>query len=523
MQTYFRHPVASANGRGRRWQLNRIHRLFLVIGFGFLILATSSLHAQDAASDTHLYFFTNPGCAPCRQVEPAIDALKREGYPVTTLMANSNPEWSQRFGIDRTPTVVMIHQQKMVGRHAGLIDAVTLKKWFEAVGMPSGTAFQDKKGRPLPGGTKVVIDQPSTRKRDMVGTPDSVKTPTMHQGTTVARTGAEKRAMNATVLLRVEDDEGISYATGTVIHSQESEALVLTCGHVFRESAGRGIISAEFGFGSGQRASGSGELIDYDADARDIALVAIKTPYRIDPVKIANINESIRQNRRIFSIGCDHGEPPTIRHSSIKNKAAYDGAIKYDIFGRPVDGRSGGGLFTEDGHLIGVCNAAAVEVDEGIYAALDTVYWELQNTNLAHLFGQPNNLIKMASQGASAPNLEQANWDDANNPISPVNRAGLTRITPRRSAPVRTPVAWNRNQSESDKEVIIIVRSKSGLGPAETITIGDPTPKLLDYLDSMKTSQDSQRRQVEVANSRVLHSTTQNASPRKVYRGYFDN
>ena len=56
--------------------------LVLVLAASTSIL-TEPLSAQSAAANdsVHLFFFTNPGCAPCRQVEPAIEALIREGYP----------------------------------------------------------------------------------------------------------------------------------------------------------------------------------------------------------------------------------------------------------------------------------------------------------------------------------------------------------------------------------------------------------------------------------------------------------
>ena len=112
-----------------------------------LLLATFAMTGQavlaQAPQDTHLYFFTNDGCAPCRQVEPAIEGLKLEGYPVTTLKLNDHVRFAQQFEVDRTPTVVMISGGKMVGRHLGLIDGVTLKKWFAAVGMPNGATFAD--------------------------------------------------------------------------------------------------------------------------------------------------------------------------------------------------------------------------------------------------------------------------------------------------------------------------------------------------------------------------------------------
>lgn len=470
----------------------------------------------------HLYFFTSDGCAPCRQVEPAIEALGREGYPVTTIHTNRSPEWVQKFQIDRTPTVVMIADNKMVGRHAGLIDGVKLKQWFAAVGVKSGSTFTDKKGNAIPGGTKVVMNtpqanRPSAREElsNLKSTPsnssDKFKTPTMHKGTRIASNRAEQKAMNATVLLRVEDKEGISYATGTVIHSRDGESLVLTCGHVFREAQGKGEISAEYGFGSGQTNRGSGELIYYDAEARDIGLVAIRTKKRIEPVKVAEASSSITKGRDVFSIGCDHGEDPTIRRTRIKNKAAYDGSIKYDIFGRPVDGRSGGGLFTKDGELIGVCNAAAVEVDEGIYAALDTIYWQLETANLRHLFGPTNTPTRIAdnrsfqNQVASIQRPSPPSRSDTQ-PIRPINRQTVPSPRKGRFESERTPVSWNRGQSNglnsNDREVIIIVRSKTNPNQTEAISINDPTPELLKYLDSMQTASTETRR-LDVAQLRM--------------------
>ena len=44
----------------------------------------------------------------------------------------------------------------------------------------------------------------------------------------------------ATVRLRVEDAQGRSFGTGTIIDARSGEALVITCGHLFRESKGKG-------------------------------------------------------------------------------------------------------------------------------------------------------------------------------------------------------------------------------------------------------------------------------------------
>ena len=346
--------------------------------------------------------------------------------------------------------------------------------------------------------------------------------------------------MNATVRLKVEDNEGTSYATGTVVHTHGNESLVVTCGHVFRDSQGLGKISAEYDLYT-QPKIASGRLVDYDADAKDIAIVVIRTQSPLTAVALADERSQIRTGLDVFSIGCDHGEDPTIRRSQIKNRAAYDGSLKYDIFGRPVNGRSGGGLFNESGQLIGVCNAAAVEVDEGIYSALDTIYWQLASTGLDHLFDE-NSSTLLASQSAS-PSIESssasfdqqsagnnrfaevgvgqdefasqlnqarnsqtsaapANFGQSSRPAEPLavaaaqpsvgSRQPLARIDNFGGADLRqrTPVTWTRPSAQdttaASREVVIMVRSKQNPQLAERIVIDDPTPELLEYLGNMQ-------------------------------------
>ncbi|MFK7769179.1 MAG: trypsin-like peptidase domain-containing protein [Mariniblastus sp.] len=529
---------------------------------------------------TMLFFFTNHGCAPCKQVEPAIETLKGEGYPVETIHLNNDPAKAQRymqeFGVTHTPTVVLISGGKLQGRHKGIdIDAPTLKKWFQLVGVSSGRNLEAPDRSNTAVGTKVVLaggNQPLYQSNvDRAGsnrpTKDSnwasldafaqggrsvssnFSTPTMIKGTRRPANAYEQRAMRATVRLRVEDPEGISFATGTVIHNHKGECLVMTCGHVFRDAGGKGVITAEYDFESGAPKTAPGELIYYDAKARDIGLVTIRTNSNIVPVPIADRQASIVRGQDIFSVGCDHGETPTIRRSRIKNKALYDGAVKYDIFGRPVDGRSGGGLFTAAGELVGVCNAAAVEVDEGIYTALDTVYWQIAAVNLDHLF--ENGSASSSSPPARLASNQNRNsmagkrgfgtsprWQEEPVGQSSIELVGtqsgiaqlannsrsLGKISPRsfgnsrnnmgqnrtavawdgRTGNGRTPARNNQSNSGSDKEVIIIVRSKTDPSRAEAITVSDPTPQLLNYLDNMQDG-NAKSRQLNMARLRTTN------------------
>lgn len=493
-------------------------------------IATAQTDGGDGQS-SHLYFFTNDGCAPCRQVEPAIEELHAQGYPVTTIKLCDRPDWGQQFQVDRTPTVILVTGNRITGRHAGLIDLPTLQQWFAAVGQGPETDTPVRTGqksvvenRAISGqavGTKVSLGQPQPCSSA------GFASPTMHKGTTVAANPAEKRALDATVRLKVEDPEGISYATGTVIHSHGGESLVLTCGHVFRDAGGKGVITAEFGFADGRVIAAPGQLVSYDAEARDIGLVTIQTEQNIRPVVIAAESAPVGRDDRTFSLGCDHGDAPTIRHTAIKNRAAYDGAVKYDIYGRPVDGRSGGGLFNQNGELIGVCNAAAVEVDEGIYSAIDTIYWQLAEVNLKHLFdGSAQVADGSAGSQPSGDRFASADFGRESFAESLTNqrrelRSGsdgahsLARIRPGSSVtgssqttrPGYTPVRFDAHagavaqQAESDKEVVILIRSKSDPTHVEAISIADPGEELLEYLGEMHADQ-SRSRHLNVAQLR---------------------
>ena len=51
--------------------------------------------------------------------------------------------------------------------------------------------------------------------------------------------------IGSSVRLRVDDANGHSYGTGTIIDARSGEALVITCGHLFRDSQGKGPVMVE--------------------------------------------------------------------------------------------------------------------------------------------------------------------------------------------------------------------------------------------------------------------------------------
>lgn len=175
----------------------------------------------------------------------------------------------------------------------------------------------------------------------------------------------------ASVRLKVADDSGAGTATGTIIAKNGREALVVTCGHVFRESKGQGRILVDVFTPEGPRGL-SGELLGYDEKA-DVAILAVEIPGEFEPAPLAPAGRAPQAGEATVSVGCDHGADPSARVSRINGTNKFAGPPNVQVAGQPVQGRSGGGLFSVEGYLIGVCNAADPQDDEGLYSAAENV------------------------------------------------------------------------------------------------------------------------------------------------------
>ncbi len=56
----------------------------------------------------------------------------------------------------------------------------------------------------------------------------------------------------------------------------------------------------------------------------------------------------------------------------------------------PKQGRSGGGLFTTDGYITGVCNFAEPQGNHGLYATPRSIYALLDRNKLSALYAPPS-------------------------------------------------------------------------------------------------------------------------------------
>ncbi len=108
--------------------------------------------------------------------------------------------------------------------------------------------------------------------------------------TVAGSVSAHSALLAATVRLSVDDSGGRSYGTGTIIDTRSGEALVVTCGHLFRESQGKSTVKADLYEVAGDAVHvaghATGQVISYDLN-RDVALVSIRADRPVTVVPVA--------------------------------------------------------------------------------------------------------------------------------------------------------------------------------------------------------------------------------------------
>jgi thiol-disulfide isomerase/thioredoxin len=462
----------------------------------WLQTAVLCLAAVGGNSDAVLLDFCVDGCVPCQQMAPTVDQLASQGYPVRKINASRDPATAQRYGVKAFPTFLLVSGGRVVdgvvgatsydrladmfrkaaaletqaaqpgppanmparmpsmGGVGGSLPAVAsgprtadgmgplspirVTRGVEAPAQPSGwtpvsqaTASRDESIRTNPGLVREAsVEQPSGAGSEILSTVSS-------DGRTPA-TGAQMIA--ATVRLRIEDPNGHSCGTGTIIDARSGWALVLTCGHLFRDSQGKGRIDVEM-FGPDGPRRVAGELVSYDSEKRDLGLVRMRVPGRVCVAPVAPADYQVAIDAPAATVGCSHGADPTVERTRIRAKNKFVGPPNFQTDGLPVEGRSGGGLFSAEGYVIGVCNAADPTDNAGLFAALDSIHTQLDQTNLAYVYQRPSR----QSGGGWTPMTNQPEDD-----LVAVRPPGMAQAMPAPPAPadasIRGPVPTSSRQ-----------------------------------------------------------------------------
>jgi len=441
-----------------------------VLFLGASLVADVSV-GEASAANAILIDFSSKSCPPCRAMEPVLADLENAGVPVRHVDVRTEQDLARRYGIRQTPTYVVIADGKEVTRLVGMqsIEQLRSALAINPAGplVPTGAKSNSLDDYPTPrtrlAPMKQLLEGHQTLTTALPASSSPAFTPEAMPSVNLA--DAIERAKAATVRLRVYDGRGFGAGTGTIVDTHGDEALVLTCGHLFRETKGEGKIEVDLFIG-GEIRTVLGQVIDYDADDRDIGLVAIRPGFPVIPVEVLSNQTKVRTGQTAFSFGCDRGDDPSRRDTRITGIDKYNqqlGVSNLEIEGAPIDGRSGGGLFDDAGRLIGVCNAADYKGDVGIYAGPGNIYWQFDRVKLERLYNQPQQNQPVATPERIA-SLDNESFAATGLPSSALQASA--------TAPIG-----------GDREVIVIIRDRNDPSSnSQVMTVAQPTAEFMQMV-----------------------------------------
>ncbi len=182
---------------------------------------------------TEMLDFGGDRCIHCRAMDPAVRDLEGMGYPVRRVNIDQEPALAAQFGVTEHPLLRDAGRRARGGSRGGRDHL-----------RPAATDVQQGTGG------QPALPAPAAKTAAAIAVPVSAprpKGPVVSDATLIAQS----------VRLRVEDPDGRSCGSGTIIDARQGEALILTCGHIFRDSKGKGPIEVDlFGPGGVQRVPG---------------------------------------------------------------------------------------------------------------------------------------------------------------------------------------------------------------------------------------------------------------------------
>jgi len=422
-----------------------------------------------------VYEFTANWCQNCQVMAPTMDRLERSGVRVRQIDVDKQRTLAGQFRINQIPALVLVVDGRAVAEMRGTASYGQVRDWYRRNTAKLSAASSNLTVR---GQSPHTRQSPSRPPLNQLAVNDNAgrhraqveRTPKAP----AANAELTRRALLATVRLKIEDADGYSFGTGTIIDVGGNEALVLTCGHLFRESGGKGAITVDLNVPDARPVQG--ELIAWDAGKRDIAVLSIRPGVRVETVSIANTKSRVLRGHDVFSIGCSEGRPASVENSFVVSVNRYSGPANITVKGQPVNGRSGGGLFNSRGELIGVCRAADPTDNEGIYVGLPVVYQQLDQIGQTKIYRQredraPGTLL---SSKSNDPILRQQSRSIPEARVAAAPRESATVPAERRA-----PVTSLANAVAPD-EIIVIVRDANGR--RKVMTIPRPSAALMDQI-----------------------------------------
>jgi thiol-disulfide isomerase/thioredoxin len=343
-----------------------------------LILSLLVLSAPGAEAPV-LLDFHSPTCGPCQQMRPAIRLLVERGYPVRSVDVEQSRDLAEKYGVDQVPTFVVVSASgKELGRIKGARPASEL-----------ATLYNDSQAKLSRAAPKIADNQKSPAD-ESESNDDPVRNP---------------KPWKTVVRIKIHGPRSVGFGSGTIIRSTADETIILTCAHIFHIEGARSqfppskfphkirvdLFDGELrglkpAIVHPEEENLPGEAIDYDFTT-DVGLVRIRPGRKLPYATVVPPDWSPKQGMAMTTVGCSEGHDATAWSTQITNPR-FQGRVRGRTYEAiecrwaPKQGRSGGGLFTLEGYVAGVCDFAEPSGDRGLYASPRSIHRLLDRNNL---------------------------------------------------------------------------------------------------------------------------------------------
>ena len=466
-----------------------------------LLVALIATSAADTSGDPVLLDFQATWCGPCRQMRPEVEKLARKGYPIKQIDIDQSPEVSQRYQVTAVPTFVIVDARgKELARTQGMIPAEQLAAFYNQTKLKAAA---------------------STPAEETSG-PDVAEAESAPESAVPL---VNPRPWETVVRIKMHlSDSEWGFGSGTIISSTAEESIILTCAHIFRlkdraqpsPKNFRVPISVDLFGGQLIRQQPAtlacsekdlpGEAIDYDF-THDVGLIRIRPGRKLPASRVVPVTWQPKKGMNMFTVGCSHGQDATAWSTTIldprvgmSNTGTQQSFATIKCAHQPKEGRSGGGLYTSDGYVAGVCDFADPNEHVGLYAVPQAIHRLLDKNQLMALYKAPTSgggdVLLTANKGrakASTGTKVRAQNQDEDVTLPPPNMVGID------NPPADPNARWNRNRQDrpasrrglNPDDVALAEAEDPGVRPGTARTVdlsGDPGPEARALEDTPETA-----------------------------------
>jgi thiol-disulfide isomerase/thioredoxin len=349
-----------------------------------LLGALACVVALSSGPEVEVLHFEAPGCVHCRAMEPTVERLRKTGVAIRHIDASEDPDTAGKYRVRGVPCFVVLVDGEERDRHDGTASFDRLNSMVVQA-QRAATDSEDRASTNFRNDETPKWRSEAKPTAESEATEENFAAPSAPVSAAATPAQIRQASLNSTVRIRIEDRPGqVSYGTGTIIDTRNGHALVITCGHLFRDSGKKGRVTID-AFVDGAKRTIEARVLDFDLEY-EIGLLVMSPGGVVQSVQVADESGQPKPGQPLFSVGCNAGADPTIMEMQVTAIDRFMGAPNIECTGSPVQGRSGGGLFNEAGQLVAVCFGALGGEERGAYSGLPTIHWLLTKHNLAEIF-----------------------------------------------------------------------------------------------------------------------------------------